>query len=110
MAYYTSLPSSKRFTGEISGIVDAIIKTFEDELSNCEDKDDVKFKLCHLLKAHYDLLVENYDKYEDLNGGLSFRENPIQEIISRKIKNVIESTPEPSDYKEILEQIKQSLK
>ena len=110
IAYYASLPSSLRFTGEISGLVDAIIKTFEDELAACEDKDDVKFKLCPMLEEHFKLLAENYDKYEALNGGLSFKENPVQDIIARKIRNVIESTPEPSDYLELLEELKKAVK
>lgn len=108
IAYYASLPSSKRFVGEISGMVDAIIKTFEDELTACEEKDDVKFKLCHLLQDHFNLLVDNYPKYQAMNN-LEFKDNPVQEIITRKIRNVIESTPEPSDYLEMLEQMRNKI-
>ena len=110
MAYYASLPSSKRFTGEMNGLVEAVIKTYEDELSECEEKDDVKFKLCKLLQDQFNLLADNYDKYEELNGGLAFKDNPIQDIISRKIRSVIESTPEPSDYQEMLEELKKRIK
>ena len=109
MACYASLPSGKRYVGEMSGLVDAVIKTLEDELSAYEDKDDVKFKLCPLLKDQFELLSKNYEKHEDLTAGLSFKDNPLQEIILRKITHVIESTPEPSDYLELLEQMKNAV-
>ena len=106
VAYYASLPNSQRFTGEISGIVDAVIKCFEDELTACEEKDDVKFKLCTILKEQLDLLTANYENYEDLNGGLSFKNNPVNEIIVRRITQIVESTPEPTDYMELVENMK----
>lgn len=106
VAYYASLPNSQRFTGEISGIVDAVIKTIEDELTACEEKDDVKFELCTMLKEHLEMLTENYDKYEELHNGLRFKDNPVVEIIIRKITQIVESTPEPSDYLEMIENMK----
>ena len=109
MACYASLPSNKRFSGEMSGLVDAIIKTLEDELLAYEEKDDVKFKLCTILKEQFDILAANYDKHEELNGGVSFKDNPIQEIITRKITHVVESTPEPNDYMEMLEQMRKQV-
>ena len=108
LACYASLPSNMRYSGEMSGLVDAIIKTLEDELTAYEDKDDVKFKLCNILKEQFDIMASHYDKYEALTGGLDFDHNPITEIIIRKITHVIESTPEPNDYMEMLEQMKQA--
>lgn len=107
--YYASLPSNKRFTGELSAIVDAVIKTFEDELLQWEDKDDVKFLLCKILQDQYDLLLENYDKYEKLRGGLAARDNPVLEVILRKITHIVETTPEPSDYESMIEKMKSKL-
>lgn len=109
VAYHASLPNSKRFNGEISAIVDAVIKTFEDELTMWEDKDDVKFELCRILQEQYDLLMDNYDKYEKLNNNLSKKDNPVIEIIYRKIKQVIESTPEPTDYLQMIDNMKKSI-
>ena len=107
MACYASMPSGKRFSGEMAAMVDAIIKTLEDELSAYEEKDDVKFKLCDILKEQFELLAKNYEKYpEVLSAGLSFKDNPIQDVITRKITHVVESTPEPSDYMEMLEDMK----
>lgn len=106
VAYYASLPNSLRYTGEISGIVDAVIKCIEDELAACEEKDDVKFELCTMLQDHLKLLTENYAKYEGLHGNLSFKNNPVTEIIVRKITQIVESTPEPSDYLEMVENMK----
>lgn len=108
--YYASLPNNKRFNGEISGIVDAIIKTFEDELMNWEDKNDVKFKLCDILEEQYHLLMENYRKYPALRNNLLPKDNPVIDIIVRKITQVIESTPEPSDYVSMIEKMKEKLK
>ena len=110
MACYASLPSGKRYTGEMGAMVDAIIKTLEDELSAYEEKDDVKFKLCDILKDQFTLLSKNYEKYPDmLSAGLSFKDNPIQDIITRKITHVVESTPEPSDYMELLDELKKAV-
>jgi hypothetical protein len=101
------MPSGQRFSGEMAAMVDAIIKTLEDELSAYEEKDDVKFKLCDILKEQFELLAKNYEKYPDvLSAGLSFKDNPIQDVITRKITHVVESTPEPSDYMEMLEDMK----
>ncbi len=108
--YYASLPNNKRFNGEIAGIVDAVIKTFEDQLIEWEDKDDVKFILCDILQQQYDLLLENYEKYPKLSNGLSKQDNPVIETIIRKITAVIESTPEPSDYVSMIEKMKQKIK
>ena len=58
------------------------------------------------LQQQLDLLTANYDKYEGLNGGLSFKNNPVNEIIVRKITQLIESTPEPTDYIELVENMK----
>ena len=107
--YYASLPNNKRFNGEISAIVDAVIKTFEDELLMWEDKDDVKFVLCKILEQQYNLLMEKYDKYPKLRGGFEKKDNPVLEIILRKIRQVIEATPEPSDYVSMINKMKEKL-
>ncbi len=107
--YYASLPNNKRFNGELSAIVDAVIKTFEDELLVWEDKDDVKFILCNILNEQYNILMENYEKYPSLRNGLAAKDNIVLEIILRKITRVIETTPEPSDYISMIEKMKQKI-
>ena len=107
--YYASLPNNKRFTGELNAIVDAIIKTLEDELTTWEPKDDVKFLLCNLLEEHYDILMKNYEKYDSLKNHVEAKDNPVIETIFRKIRRVIETTPEPSDYQSMIEKMKQKL-
>lgn len=109
VVYYSSLPNNSRFNGELSAIVDAVIRTFEEQLTMWEDKDDVKFELCRILNEHYYLLEKNYRKYEKLSCGIDIKDNPVIEIIVRKIQNVIESTPEPTDYMEMIEKMKKSL-
>ena len=110
VAYYASLPNSKRYDGELTALVDAVIKVFEHELSLCEDEDDVKFILCKILEEQEALMMKNYRKFDTLSCGVSPKDNPILDIIYRRIKHVIESTPEPSDYLEMLERMKRSLK
>ncbi len=108
--YYASLPSNKRFNGEISAIIDAIIKTFEDELLQWENKDDVKFMLCKILEEQYNILMKNYKKYPKLQGGFeSPKDNPVVDTILRKITHVIETTPEPSDYVSMIDKMKEKL-
>ena len=107
--YYASLPNNKRFTGELNAIVDAIVKTLEDELTAWEPKDDVKFLLCRLLEEQYDILVANYEKYPTLKNNVELKDNPVIETIFRKIRRVIETTPEPSDYVSIIEKMKQKM-
>lgn len=108
--YYASLPNNKRFNGELSAIVDAIIKTLEDELLLWEDKDDVKFRLCDILEEQYNILMDNYVKYEKLHNNLDAKDNPVIETIYRKIRRVIETTPEPSDYVSMIEKMKEKIR
>ncbi|MBR3594111.1 MAG: hypothetical protein IKL44_05505 [Clostridia bacterium] len=108
--YYASLPNNKRFLGEISAIIDAVIKTFEDELLMWEEKDDVKFVLCKILDEQYNILMENYEKYPKLRNNYSAKDNPVIDTIIRKITAIVESTPEPSDYKSMIEKMKEKVK
>ena len=107
--YFASLPNNKRFNGELSAIVDAIIKTFEDELTQWEPKEDVKFLLCDILQEQYDIMMDNYKRYPSLRNGLEAKDNPVVDAIVRKIRRVVESTPEPADYVSMIEKMKEKL-
>ncbi|MBQ5711462.1 MAG: hypothetical protein IIV61_02500 [Oscillospiraceae bacterium] len=109
LAYYNTLPNSQRYTSELSALVDAVIKTFRDELETWESVNDVKFLLCNILKEQFLLLMANYGKYEQLNCGVDPRDNMVLDIIFRKIRSVVETTPEPDDYEELISGMRKAI-
>jgi len=106
VAYYNTLPSSLRFNGEISALVEAVIKTFKDELERWENGVDVKFILAGVLEEQFTLLVENFKKYEELNKGTDASDSTVIDIIFRKVRKEIESIPEPKNYEEQVRRIR----
>ena len=109
LAYWVSLPNNKRYTDEIAAIVDAVIKTFQDELMHWENHDDASFILCDVLKEQFELLVSNYKAYPELNCGIPATGNAVLEIVFRKIKNVMSIAPEPDDYDDVVQAMKDML-
>ena len=110
LAYYNSLPNSKRYTSEISALVDAVIKTFSDELRLWENDVDVKFLLSNILTEQYHLLMDNYEKYEQLRCNIKAEDNAVLDIIFRKVRTVIGTTPEPDNYEELIAAMCQRLR
>lgn len=99
---YNSLPNSLRFIDEITGVVEAVIKTFKDELAIWENSDDSKFILCDILKKQFMLLVDNFEQYPELSHNTKLSENPVIDIIYRKVKSAFSTAPEPDDYEQAL--------
>ncbi|MCD8364652.1 MAG: tubulin-like doman-containing protein [Clostridiales bacterium] len=110
LVYYNTLPNGRRFTGEISGLVEAVIQTFEDELNGTESSDDAPFLLCDILQEQFYLLMANYEKYESLNKGKAASDNMVIDTIFRKLRHVIGETPEPDDYNKLLDDMKARIK
>lgn len=106
VAYYNSLPNSQRFLSELSSMVDAVANVFEEELSLWENATDAKFILCDLLREQFELLMKNYKAYEALNMRTKASENEVINLIYRKIKKIISTTPEPDDYETTLDELK----
>lgn len=106
LVYYNSLPNSLRFVNEISGLVDAVIQTFKDELAAWENSNDAKFILCDLLKQHFMLLIDNFEQYETLSRNSRASENPVIDIIYRKVKAAFSTAPEPDDYEQTLDEMR----
>ena len=90
--------------------MDAVIQTFWDELATFESEKDIRFLLCNILTKQFFLLMDNYKKYETLNRGVDAYENIVLDIIFRKVRSVVESTPEPDDYEEQIAQMRALLK
>lgn len=90
LAYYNSLPNSLRFTGEIASIVNAVIDVLRTELQCWEKGDDVPYRMCNLLREQFILLMDNFEKYPALRCNTEASENPVLDVIYRKIKKVYE--------------------
>ena len=52
------------------------------------------------------LLTENYKNFELMRNNLAISENPVIDIVYRKVKNVLTSTPEPDDFEDVLTELK----
>ena len=106
--YYASLPNSLRFESEIVDLVDAVIKTYRDELTLSEKKEEIKFSLCDVLNKDFDLMIENVKKYNML-GGMKMEDSVVINVVERRVKDVIASTPEPDDYEEMIEHMRRMI-
>ena len=107
LAYYSSLPNSKRFDAEIATLVEAVVKTFRDEITRWEKKDDIPFLLRRQLIEQFELMVDNYteDRFH-----MTISDNPVIDIIYRKIKNVLEEVPEADDCAEQLKKMREKIR
>lgn len=90
LVYHNSLPNSLRYTGEIASIVNAVINVLRSELTEWERGDDVPYRMCNLLRDQFNLLMDNFEKYEELRCNTTASENPVLDVIYRKIKKVYE--------------------
>ncbi len=105
LMYYCSLPNSGRFISEITAMVDAVIDVFREEYTKWEKEEDVKFVLCTRLTDELNLLKRNYPLYIKYLRAPAATENPVIDIIQRKIRDVILSAPEPEDYEVLLDKV-----
>ncbi len=106
VAYYNSLPNSRRFDDEIAALVDAVIKTFEDEAYTWEKAEDARFILCDELVKQFNLFMENFKTCDGLRANMSAADHPVVDVIYRKIKNILATDPEPDACEETLEAMK----
>lgn len=105
LMYYCSLPNSGRFISEITMMVDSVIDVFREEYTKWEKEEDVKFVLCTRLTDELNLLKKNYKYFEEYMRAPIPSENPVIDIIQRKIRDVILSAPEPEDYEVLLDKV-----
>lgn len=101
--------------GGIAGLSAAVylvddIHTLYDELRARERPQDAKFRLCDLLCENFDLLMNNYDEFKKLGNGISAIDNPVIDIIYRRIRNIFETTPEPDDYESCIANMRERIK
>lgn len=110
LMFYCTLPNSGRYISEITAMVDAVIDVFREEYSKWEKEEDVKFVLCTRLVDELTLLKRNYQFYIDYLRAPAATENPVIDIIQRKIRDVIMSAPEPEDYEALLDKVAKEFK
>jgi len=101
--YYNSLPNAKRYNDEIMVLVDAVIKTLRDEINTFENANDAKFVLSTELVDQFNLMMEHYESMPNLRNNLDARDNPVLDIIYRKIKAELSTEPQPENFDEKLE-------
>ena len=71
-----------------------------------EKPEDVKFVLCTRLTDELNLLKRNYNAYRNEKmRAPAPHENLVIDIIQRKIRDVILTAPEPSDYEVLLDKV-----
>ncbi len=110
LMFYCSLPNSGRYISEITAMVEAVIDVFREEYSKWEKAEDVKFVLCTRLTDELTLLKRNYKLYEVHMHAPPADENPVIDIIQRKVRDVILSAPEPEDYEALLDKVAKEFK
>lgn len=52
------------------------------------------------------LLMDNFETYESLSQNSKASENPVIDIIYRRVKAAFSTAPEPDDYEQALEEMK----
>lgn len=109
LAYYNSLPNSIRFMGEITSLINAVIKTFQDELELWENSEDGRLMLGDILKEQFMLLMHNYHTYDALSNNVRAADNPVIDTIYRKIKDAVSTTPEPDDFETVLKELRAAM-
>ena len=71
-----------------------------------EKAEDARFILCNQLVEQFNLFLDNFEKCEALRANLSVQDHPVVDMIFRKIKNVLETDPEPDEVEETIEAMK----
>jgi hypothetical protein len=66
--------------------------------------------LCTRLTDELTLLKRNYHFYQTALRAPKADENPVIDIIQRKIRDVILSAPEPEDYQALLDKVAKEFK
>ncbi|MBQ7623827.1 MAG: hypothetical protein IJS65_00945 [Clostridia bacterium] len=110
LLYYNTLPNSRRYIDEITDVIEAVIDTLREEVYKWEKPTDARFIFCRELVAQFDLFAENYGKNSVVNAGLTLPEDPVVDIIYRKIKAVLSQDPEPEDLDGIIEGMKKKIR
>ena len=110
LMFYCTLPNSGRYISEITSMVEAVIDVFREEYSKWEKPEDVKFVLCTRLTDELNLLKRNYHYYIEALRAPAAHDNPVIDIIQRKIRDVILTAPEPEDYEALLDKVAKEFK
>ena len=109
MTYYNTLPNNRRYDDEIAALVDAVVETLRTEIYSWEKPGDARFILCSELVEQFNRFVANYEKTPLLHANLPLADNPVVDIIYRKVKNELCKDPEPDGLEDLLDAMKASV-
>ncbi len=109
LAYYATVPNTKRYGVEIVDLVDSIIGVFVEELTLWENETDRPFRLCEILKEQFTMMVANFNQYENLRNNTTLKNNLVVDVVYRKIKSILERE-EPVGYDEYIDEMKKLLR
>ena len=109
LAYYATVPNTKRYSVEIVDLVDSIIGVFVEELSLWENETDRPFRLCEILKEQFTMLVDSFKNCESLRNNTTLHNNLVIDVVYRKIKSILERE-EPVGYDEYIDEMKKLLR
>lgn len=110
LMYYNTLPNTLRSSDEVTALIDAVIKTFYDEIGLLEMESDVKMVMAKVLFEDFGLLIENYKSYNTLNEETSIKDNVVLDVIFRKVKRFITEEAQPSNADDIVIKMKALIK
>ncbi|MBO5934610.1 MAG: hypothetical protein J6Q94_03880 [Clostridia bacterium] len=107
MIYYNSLPPHKKDAAEIECMVDAIIFAVEKELNAFMDKSDINPYLAQVIAKHFNLLVDNYNRYPDqLGRGVEISSNDVMNVIRKKAINTIEDLDVSEKFVDMIKELR----
>jgi len=93
LLYYNSLPRHKMDDNEISLMIDSVNEVLEKEVTRFEQNKDIDAYLCKTLGEQFILLIKNftndeYDKKYEIRRNSTLEENPVINIVFRKVSNI----------------------
>ena len=87
LVYANSLPKAKSDSNEIAVMIDSVIGVLDKEISRYEQDVDKEPKLAERLIYQFKRLVENYNKYEELQKNVAASENLVLDMILIRVCN-----------------------
>ena len=106
LVYFNTLPNRLRYDDEISSLVNAVVKVIEEILLTIENPTDVPLLLSEKLIGQFQLFINNYNAYPELNKGVALRDSMVADLVYRKVKNCIANCDQMEDQDFVLSELK----
>ncbi len=86
--YFNSLPANKKDAAEIEIMIDAIIDAIKCEVTSFSEERHIESLLGKLIVKHFNLLVDNYQKFPQLLGkNVDILSNDVMLVIRKKVED-----------------------